>query len=229
MKKFKINHNLLITGATLLFVVLLILFILKFQTQLSEVFKHAFNRQNLMTFLRQHDRVGSIILMAMIAIASAIPGFPAAILSVIAGICFGPLLGFLIIFAGSVAGNLSSVYLLAKVEDQSSRHQGPRYQRIVDWLHGLKHPQVGLILGYMIPAIPTALVNYAMDELKLTNRKKVFSIAIGAVPTSVLYTFGGDALLKGNYRRLIIVGVILAIFIALSVMVYRRKNRQVVD
>lgn len=61
----------------------------------------------------------------------------------------------------------------------------------------MRHPKIGVMLGYMIPVIPSSMVNFAADAMKLPLQQIVMSIVIGVIPSSVLYACGGEALFHG--------------------------------
>ena len=54
----------------------------------------------------------------------------------------------------------------------------------------MRHPKIGVMLGYMIPVIPSSMVNFAADAMKLPLQQIVMSIVIGVIPSSVLYACG---------------------------------------
>lgn len=81
------------------------------------------------------------------------------------------------------------------------------------------------MLGYMIPVIPTLLINYHVAKIKLSWRRWVLYVTIGVLPSSLLYALGGDAVVAGNLRLII---VLLVIFIAISLLgtyIKRKKNK----
>ena len=81
------------------------------------------------------------------------------------------------------------------------------------------------MLGYMIPVIPTLLINYHVAKIKLPWRRWVLYVTIGVLPSSLLYALGGDAVVAGNLRLII---VLLVIFIAISLLgtyIKRKKNK----
>ena len=84
-----------------------------------------------------------------------------------------------------------------------------------------KHPLIGLTIGFMIPVIPSILVNYAGAQLNVNRRQYMAMVLVGMAPTSFLYAFGGDAIFKGNIRRLI--GVAIAILILIGCYLLVRK------
>lgn len=56
----------------------------------------------------------------------------------------------------------------------------------------------------------------------MENHRKNFilMVAVGMFPTSALYAFGGDALFKGNYTRLLVIVVLIVIILLLTRFVH---------
>jgi uncharacterized membrane protein YdjX (TVP38/TMEM64 family) len=63
----------------------------------------------------------------------------------------------------------------------------------------------------MIPIIPSLLVNYAGSRLKVSRKRFLIMATVGMAPTSFVYAFGGDAIFRGDSKR--IIGAIIAIVI----------------
>lgn len=59
----------------------------------------------------------------------------------------------------------------------------------------------------------------------MENHRKNFilMVAVGMFPTSTLYAFGGDALFKGNYTRLLVIVVLIVIILLLTRFVHQRR------
>lgn len=88
----------------------------------------------------------------------------------------------------------------------------------------MRHPRLGLSIGYAVPMLPTLLVNYAAIEMKLSWRNKLICIFLGSLPVSFLYAFGGDELIFGNIKVTIIAILIVVLMIALYDFI-RRDQR----
>lgn len=93
--------------------------------------------------------------------------------------------------------------------------------KILHYLLQQKHPLIALTIGFMIPVIPSVLVNYAGARLNVSRKHYLAMVTVGMAPTSFLYAFGGDAIFKGNIRRLI--GVAIAILILIGCYLLVRK------
>lgn len=106
-------------------------------------------------------------------------------------------------------GNCAVAALLSHVKLSHKFKQN----KILDSLTHYRHPALGLTVGYMVPIIPSVLVNYAGATMKIPRKNFILMVAVGMFPTSALYAFGGDALFKGNYTRLLVIILLLTRFV----------------
>lgn len=116
-------------------------------------------------------------------------------------------------------GNYAVATLLSHVKLSHKFKQN----KILDSLTHYRHPALGLTVGYMVPIIPSVLVNYACATMKIPRKNFILMVAVGMFPTSALYAFGGDALFKGNYTRLLVIVVLIVIILLLTRFVHQRR------
>lgn len=166
-------------------------------------------KQRLLFLIRQHGLVNSALLLALVALLNAIPGMSNSVVCIFVGLCYGPALGFVVNWLGNILGNCLVINLLYRM-DLSKRMKS---QKMLDMLMNQKHPLIGLTIGFMVPFIPSILVNYAISQMQINRRRYLTMVMIGMAPTSFLYAFGGDAIFKGDFKRFIpIVIALLLIF-----------------
>lgn len=194
---------------------------INYREVVTTFFAYAFDRQTLINLLRHQGKHNAVLFMAVIAIGSAIPGMPIAAVAVLSGVCFGSWLGFGINIVGIFFGNLLALYILGEFPHKS---RPSRFRPIADRLKNMNHPRLGLSIGYAVPMLPTLLVNYAAIEMKMSLRNKAICILIGSLPVSFLYAFGGDALLIGNTKTVVITVVLILLLFGLYEVI-RRDQR----
>lgn len=194
---------------------------INYREVISTFIAYAFDRQTLIDLLRHQGKHNAVLFMAVIAIGSAIPGIPIAAVAVLSGVCFGRWTGFGINIAGIVVGNLLAIYILGRFPHKV---RPSRFRPIADHLQNMHHPRVGLSIGYAVPMLPTLLVNYAALEMHLSLKNKATCIFIGSLPVSFLYAFGGDELLFGNTKAVIVTAVLILLLFGLYEIV-RRDQR----
>lgn len=188
---------------------------------IENFFHYALNRQSLIHLLRSQGKHNIILFIAVLAIGSAIPGMPISAVAILTGVCFGNWIGFGINIAGIFLGNLLAVYILDKFPHKV---KPSRFRPLADHLKNMNHPRLGLSIGYAIPMLPTLLVNYASIEMRMSLKNRALCIIIGSLPVSFLYAFGGNALILGNIKTVIIIVILILLLISLYEIV-RRDQR----
>ena len=177
------------------------------------------NRIILARLMRSHGLRDMVLLTILIAIFNAIPGMSNSIFCVFAGICFGPWIGLAINWLGDVLGNCC-VYALLK---QVKLSQNFKHSQTLENLLNHPHQRIRLTLGFRIPIIPSVVVNYACSRHRYPARQYLSMVAVAMLPTAFVYAFGGDALFKGNIKRIIIAIVLIVIIIACAKVVMQRR------
>lgn len=178
------------------------------------------NRQKLLEMVSNHGFRDMILFTMIIALMNAIPGLSNSVVCIFVGLCYGPLIGFLINWLGNIVGNCTVAAIINRINFSKSFKQN----RILNNLMQMKHPAVGLTIGYMVPVIPSVIVNYSAVKLKMSRPTYLGMVLVGMFPTSFLYAFGGDAIFKGNLKRIIVVAIAICVLIALVVFFQKRRH-----
>ena len=155
----------------------------------------------------------------------AVPGIPTSVVGVIAGLSFGPLTGAIINILGNALGNITAIFLMHRLKFLDKKTETNHW---VQAIRQMKHPKIGVMLGYMIPVIPSSMVNFAADAMKLPLQQIILSIVIGVIPSSVLYACGGEALFHGYNKTAVTLVASVTVLVGLVVFIYkdRKKTRK---
>lgn len=184
-------------------------------------------KEKLLYMIRQHDVRDSIFLLVLIAVLNAIPGMSNSVFCILAGICYGPWIGLLINWIGNILGNCAVALLIKKI-DFSKKFKKNKF---LTYLMNQKYPQLGMTIGFMIPLIPSVLVDYTAVRTNVPIKSYLIMVAGGMFPTSFIYAFGGDALFKGDWHKLIglIIALLflLAMFLVVLTLVNKHHQRRV--
>ncbi|OQO70510.1 SNARE-like domain protein [Enterococcus villorum] len=209
--------------------IILIIFIgyhlyLEYQSDIQLFFNPKASRQQLMESIRSHGFSSALILSLLMGIMCAVPGIPTSIIGVLVGLSFGPLIGTLINVFGNACGNILSIFLMQhlKLFDHSKKNN-----RWVRAIRRMRHPKIGLMIGYMVPIIPSSVINFAATTLNLQIREILLSIILGVIPSSLLYACGGEALFHGYSKMamgLVASVLILTILIVVIYMDHRKRH-----
>lgn len=173
--------------------------------------------------LRHKTILNFVVLVILTAVTAAIPFMSNAVFAIFNGVVYGPYIGFGMNLIGNVLGNFIFIKLLNVVDITDSEN---KLKKRFSGIQALENKNYGIILGYMIPVVPTILINYHVAEEKLPWRKWLPYVTIGVAPSSLIYALGGDAVIAGNVRRLIVLGVIIALGYVLVTVIRRRNNNK---
>ncbi len=145
--------------------------------------------------------------------------------AMLVGVCLGHWGGFVVNAIGLTLGNLLQVQLLTRVRDR--RHKKPD-SRVYRALVKMRHPAVGVLIGYAVPMIPTAFVNLAAGDTHLTAKAQSWACLAGSTIVTFIYAFAGDLLiLKQDWKSLLIL-LTIAVVIGLAEYGIRMRRDAVV-
>ncbi|WP_231952345.1 TVP38/TMEM64 family protein [Latilactobacillus sakei] len=161
----------------------------------------------------------------VMVVMTVIPGAPTSAVAMLVGVCLGHWGGFVVNAIGLTLGNLLQVQLLARVRDR--RHKKPD-SRVYRALVKMRHPAVGVLIGYAVPMIPTAFVNLATGDTHLTAKAQSWACLAGSTIVAFIYAFAGDLLiLKQDWKSLLIL-LTIAVVIGLAEYGIRMRRDAVV-
>ncbi len=177
----------------------------------------------IMSQLRSKTVLNFIILILLTAATAAIPFMSNAIFAVFNGVVYGPGIGFLMNVVSNVFGNFVFIKILEMIDITDSKK---KLQSRFGSIDLLEKTDFGIVLGYMIPIMPTILVNYYVTETKLPWRKWLLYVTIGVAPSSLVYALGGDAVVAGNFKRIAVLLVIIILVYLIVTYVKRKTKKQ---
>lgn len=181
-------------------------------------------KTKLLYLIRQHEVRDSLFLLGLITILNAIPGMSNSVFCILAGLCYGPWVGLAINWCGNILGNCIVESLIKEV---SFSHRFKK-NKLLNWLMNQKHPILGMTLGFMVPVIPSVLVDYTAASLEIPAGRFILIVIVGMFPTSFIYAFGGDAIFNGDAKKLMcaLIGIAVLFLIAWLLVGMASKKRQ---
>lgn len=221
----KLRKVVFIIGGILVAVILLYLLYRDYRPEI-DVLMHpnSHTKTKLLYLIRQHEVRDSLFLLGLIAVLNAIPGMSNSVFCILAGLCYGPWIGLAINWAGNILGNCIVESLIKRV-DFSHRFKKNKF---LNWLMNQKHPSLGMTLGFMVPVIPSVLVDYTAARLGTPANKFLSMVIVGMFPTSFIYAFGGDAIFNGDFKKLAgaLIGIAILFIMAWWLVGMASKKRQ---
>ncbi|AXQ79753.1 TVP38/TMEM64 family protein [Streptococcus chenjunshii] len=186
----------------LLIVLYFFIFVLKHYQDFEAVLSSQKPLERFEAHLKARTPLNFVILILLTAVTAAIPFMSNAVFAIFNGLVFGPWLGFVMNVSANILGNFFLIRLMNKIDiiDKDTK-----LKKNLAKLDAFGNTKAALIAGYMLPILPTFVVDYSVLELKVSWRIWLSCIFIGVMPTSLLYAFGGDAILSGNIKRILLI------------------------
>jgi len=215
------NKQRLIGIAIIVAILLIGILVYRYHDTWTLLRTRVFNQDAIVAQVRQHRAVDILLVVPLLICFSIIPGAPVAMVSVVAGICFGKGLGATLNIIGITLGNLIAQRFFGRVTDRRTKEPS----KLVTEIGRMRHPLLGVIIGYTVPFIPTSLVSLAAVETAVTPRQLAIATFVGSIPTAVIYAWGGDALINAHFKKALILAGIVVLLVGLIGLIYRDRRR----
>lgn len=128
-----------------------------------------------------------VVLYAVLSLALV----PGSLLTIAAGVLFGPLLGTVLAVVGGAVGATGAFLIgrrLGRVHVQ--RIAGKRIREMDRWL--VDYGAVTIAVVRIVPGVPYSLLNYTAGVTGISTRDYVAGTTVGLVPGALVYAaFGG--------------------------------------
>jgi uncharacterized membrane protein YdjX (TVP38/TMEM64 family) len=148
--------------------------------------------------------------------------FPGGPIQIAIGIVFGTFEGFLICFSGYVLANLFVFWSARKLGNRLDQIFSSNRKNRLRFIAEAQHPGFVVALSCLLPFLPNGLVPYIAARTKISTGRFLISIILGCIPTLFLLCAIGNTLLMGNYRKVILLSVLLIVGVLL-LYVFRKK------
>lgn len=139
--------------------------------------------------------VGAYLLVALVRPPVL---FPATLLTVAAGMLFGPGLG-LVVAASAANASALVAYSIGRTLGPSSPRP-PRLARLAGWTDRLRHHSFESVLLLRLLFAPYDVVNYGCGLLKIGRRPFLAATALGSLPGTVAFVLAGSSITHLDHR-----------------------------
>lgn len=168
--------------------------------------------------------VGVPILAVIVALLTAVL-FPVTLLAIAAGAIFGPVVGTVIVWSGSVLGAVISFELARAISrDSLQRLVGGRADQMTAFL--ARRGTLTICFARLVPVVPYWLINYGVALTGLSRRQFFIGTAIGTLPGVGLWVILGDNLTDPSSPAFIISAVLLVGLVVAGAVAVRRTRAQ---
>lgn len=212
----------LLIVAVLLAVIFIFLIYKNFKVDFKQFFSPEISRELFEKTIRSHGYSSALLLVITGALFYMIPGLSNSVICIFIGVCYGPMIGILMNICANMLGNIG-LYFTLKHVTLSERFK--KATTFLDKIEHMKHPSIGLTLGYMIPFIPAIFVNFVSGRLPLKFPLVLSSMLIGTLPVATLYAFGGDALFKGNHKQALLL-ILAVLLLTIFILFFRKEDEK---
>ena len=130
-----------------------------------------------------------VVLYAVLSLALV----PGSVLTIAAGVLFGPFLGTALAVVGGAVGATGAFLMGRRLGRlQVERLAGRRVRALDRWL-GM-HGVATIAVVRIVPGVPYSLLNYAAGVTGISTRDYVYGSAIGLVPGAFVYAAFGSTI-----------------------------------
>ena len=183
----------------------------------------AINPQRFRDWITQFGSVGPFIYVLLYAANTVTLLPPIGVLSLAAGLAFGPVVGFLAILAGAMIGT-SLTFLISRRLGRGfvERRLKGKFKSLDE---GLERKGFATVLFFrVIPLVPYEVLNYAPGLSKMAFRDYWPATFLGIIPGAGVSAFFGDSLTQPFSPKFIAAMGALALLIAVPAIYLRAKR-----
>jgi uncharacterized membrane protein YdjX (TVP38/TMEM64 family) len=147
--------------------------------------------------------------------------FPASVMSITAGLAFGPVLGTVYTLTGVTAGAVAAFITARKFGRRVVRREWQeRYEKVRRKVE--ENGFFYVLLFRLIPFVHYDLISYASGLSRIPLRAFVWGTLLGVIPGSIGYNFLGSSLVESDVRLVLVSIVFLATFLGIAFL-FRKK------
>lgn len=211
IKRDKIITGILI-GAMLFLILWLVVDLLPL---VKEIYLDRKDVAKVVPYIEAYGPKGVPIIIGLQMLQVIVVIIPGSAVQLLAGLCYGLVYGSLLCVVGFALGNLV-IFLLVRQfrkifhpalhrQEKNAKHKLPS----IESLNQMAHPEYLAFFLYVIPFMPNGFLPYLFAQTRITPLKYLAATTLASIPSTILCTWMGESLAKGNYvTSLILVGVL---------------------
>ena len=155
---------------------------------------------------------------------------PIAVLSLTAGLAFGPVIGFFCILTGATIGTTATFWISRRLgRGFVERRLKGRFKSLDEKLE--KNGFVTVLFFRLVPVVPYEVLNYTCGLSRIRFRDYGLATFLGILPGAAVSAYFGDSLTQPFSSKFVIGVTALAILTAVPIITLkvRRKKDHVAD
>ena len=221
-KKSKIIKIIILVAVILLLVLLSI--------ELLPLFKNLTTvegRQEIETTLKNMGPKGIFVLLGLMiaqVLLAVLPGEPVELL---AGMCYGPLGGTLIVIFGAFLSTVLIFFAVRKfgrdfIYTFANKEKIEQLEKS-KWFSNPKRLEIIFLILFLVPGTPKDLLVYIGGLLPVHPMRFILISTLARIPAVISLTVIGDNILEGNWRT---IGIVIAVTIAITLIAILSINKK---
>ena len=144
------------------------------------------DRQQTHAWVAQFGAWGPLALLAAFVLQAVIPVLPALVLVAVSSLAYGPLVGGVIVYAGTLLGAVAGYFVGRWVGSAALHALVGRRARASAYVLARRHGLRGVLLVRLMPVLSSDVVNMVAGALRLRFWPFMGATAAGALPVTVL-------------------------------------------
>jgi len=174
--------------------------------------------------------LGIVVFIAIRAMQTLIKILPAEVLEIGAGYAYGTWVGLFYCMIGTVLGTLMILFLMKKFGTKLLYlFVSKEKLESVAFLKDSKKLEVTLFFLYLISGTPKDIITYMIGLTPMKKRKFLLITCIARIPSVLVSTWCGAAMVEENYRLSAIIfaaTAVVSLICMLLYKVYEKKKKQ---
>lgn len=151
-----------------------------------------------------------------------LPGEP---IELLAGMCYGPFFGLIIIYIGVILSNILIISAVKRYGVSFVKEVVPddKIEKIEGTIN--KNPSasvVTLIILYFLPALPKDFITYVASLLPISKKKLILVTILGRFPAVFSSVLVGGKILDGDIKSIVMIYLITYIISSLIAIIYKK-------
>ena len=174
-----------------------------------------------------HYVLGALVMLCVCIIQVVVALIPGELVEIAAGYIFGPWWGALLCLSGAMIGSVLVLLLVRRFGRNFVESLYPREK--LDSLPILNDPSKRNALTallFLIPGTPKDLLTYVIGLTEMSIPAYVILTAFARIPSILISTLGGDALVGDKLTRAIIFFIVAAVISIVGYLVYLYIQRR---
>ena len=221
MKKNRLRK---ITGSVIL-IILIILFIRLFPTFLKLTSEEG--RLEFKKIIENLGIKGAILIIALEISKIILVFLPGEPIELLAGMCYGPWIGLLIIYIGVTISNIIIIFLVKKygvkfVQDVIKEKKIKKINQMID--DNNDRTEITLFVLYFLPFLPKDFITYVASLLPISKVKFLIISIIARFPAVFSSVLVGSKILDGKIISIILIYTVTYIISGIIAMIYKKTS-----